>query len=65
MPREANRFIHAFVERLTTHFVARIRANMAAALDLSELPTEALVKEMERRLDCLNKPEKRLVLIGK
>jgi adenylate kinase len=37
---------------------------MAAALDLSELPTEALVKEMERRLDCLNKPEKRLVLIG-
>jgi hypothetical protein len=37
---------------------------MAAALDLSELPTEALVKEMERRLDCLKKPEKRLVLIG-
>ena len=37
---------------------------MAAALDLSDLPTEALVKEVERRLECLNKPEKRLVLIG-
>lgn len=32
--------------------------------DLSELPTEALIKEVERRLQCLNKPEKRLILIG-
>lgn len=37
---------------------------MAAALDLSDLPTVALMKEVERRLECLNKPEKRLVLIG-
>jgi hypothetical protein len=34
------------------------------ATDLSELPTELLVKEIERRLACLNKPERRLVLIG-
>lgn len=32
--------------------------------DLSEIPTDALIKEMQRRLECLNKPEKRLVLIG-
>ena len=38
---------------------------MTGALDLSDLPTEALVKEIERRLECLNKPERRLVLIGK
>lgn len=38
--------------------------DMTGALDLSELPTEALVKEIERRLECLNKPERRLVLIG-
>jgi len=40
-------------------------ADMAAAMDLSELPTEALVKEVQRRLECLNKPERRLILIGK
>jgi len=42
--------------------------NMSAAApqsaDLSEIPTDALIKEMQRRLECLNKPEKRLVLIG-
>lgn len=41
---------------------------MAAAAerqpDLSEIPTEVILKEMQRRLDCLNKPEKRLILIG-
>lgn len=36
----------------------------ASQVDLSELPTEQLVKEIERRLECLNKPEKRLILIG-
>lgn len=33
-------------------------------VDLSEISTELLLKEMERRLECLNKPEKRLILIG-
>ncbi|PSC68355.1 adenylate kinase [Micractinium conductrix] len=33
-------------------------------MDLSEIPTENLVKEVQRRLECLNKPEKRLILIG-
>lgn len=32
--------------------------------DLSEIPTEQLVHEVQRRLECLNKPEKRLILIG-
>ena len=32
--------------------------------DLSEIPTEELVHEVQRRLECLNKPEKRLILIG-
>lgn len=32
--------------------------------DLTEVPTERLLKEMQRRLDCLNKPDKHLVLIG-
>lgn len=31
---------------------------------LQSLPTEAILAEMQRRLDCLNKPEKRLILIG-
>lgn len=34
------------------------------AIDLSEVTTEQLMHEVQRRLDCLNKPEKRLVLIG-
>lgn len=33
-------------------------------MDLSEIPTEALVHEVQRRLECLSKPEKRLILIG-
>ena len=34
------------------------------ALDLSEIPTGDLVHEVQRRLECLSKPEKRLILIG-
>eukprot|EP00887_Chlorella_sp_A99_P006429 scaffold3.g6429.t1 len=34
------------------------------SVDLSEIPTEDLVHEVQRRLECLNKPEKRLILIG-
>ncbi len=33
-------------------------------LDLSEISTQDLVHEVQRRLECLNKPEKRLILIG-
>ena len=33
-------------------------------LDLSEIPVEELVHEVQRRLECLSKPEKRLILIG-
>lgn len=33
-------------------------------MDLSEISTEALVHEVQRRLECLNKPERRLILIG-
>ena len=33
-------------------------------LDLADVPTEELVHEVQRRLECLNKPEKRLILIG-
>jgi hypothetical protein len=32
--------------------------------DLAEVPTEALMREIQHRLDCLNKPEKRVILIG-
>mmetsp|Transcript_7433 Transcript_7433/g.14041 ORF Transcript_7433/g.14041 Transcript_7433/m.14041 type:complete len:240 (+) Transcript_7433:64-783(+) len=34
------------------------------SLDLSEVSTDALMKEMQRRLECQTKPEKRIVLIG-
>lgn len=33
-------------------------------IDLSQFETDDLMKEIQRRLDCLNKPEKRIVLIG-
>eukprot|EP00976_Prorocentrum_cordatum_P113834 1195758-Prorocentrum_minimum.AAC.4 len=33
-------------------------------MDLSEVSTDSLMKEMQRRLDCMNKPEKRLILVG-
>ena len=32
--------------------------------DLSEVPVAALLAEVERRLQCQTKPEKRLVLVG-
>ena len=33
-------------------------------VDLTEITTEQLMKEMQRRLDCQNKPEKHVVLAG-
>lgn len=33
-------------------------------LDLTEISTEELLKELSHRLECTKKPEKRLVLIG-
>lgn len=33
-------------------------------MDLSDVTTDALMKEMQRRLDCMNKPQKRLILVG-
>ena len=33
--------------------------------DLAEIPTEDLMKEVQRRLQCQQKPEKRLILVGK
>lgn len=33
-------------------------------MDLSEIPTEKLLCEMQRRLECQSKPEKRIVLLG-
>ncbi|EFJ49487.1 adenylate kinase [Volvox carteri f. nagariensis] len=33
-------------------------------VDLSEVPTDELMKEIQHRLDCTTKPEKRIILIG-
>ena len=33
-------------------------------VDLTEITTEQLMKEMQRRLDCQAKPEKHVVLAG-
>jgi len=33
-------------------------------MDLSNISTDALMAEMKRRLDCQNKPEKRIILVG-
>lgn len=33
-------------------------------IDLSQFETQDLMIEIQRRLDCLKKPEKRVVLIG-
>lgn len=33
-------------------------------VDLSEVPVDALLKEVSRRLECARKPERRLILIG-
>ena len=32
--------------------------------DLTDVPTDELVKEMQRRLSCQTKPERHIVLIG-
>lgn len=37
---------------------------MAGPVDLSEVPVDALVKEVQRRMECATKPEKRIILIG-
>lgn len=54
------------VETLLPHSrtFSHLRRSAAMPLDLSEINTEDLVHEVQRRLECLNKPEKRLILIG-
>ena len=32
--------------------------------DLTDVPTDELVKEMQRRLSCQTKPERHIILIG-
>ncbi|RWR72040.1 adenylate kinase 4 [Cinnamomum micranthum f. kanehirae] len=38
---------------------------MASSVDLAEIPSVDLMTELLRRLKCSNKPDKRLILIGK
>ena len=35
------------------------------AEQLAEVSTDALMREIQRRLDCQTKPDKRLILIGR
>ena len=35
-----------------------------AAMDLADVPNDAMLREMQRRLDCLTRPEKRVILVG-
>ena len=42
----------------------RTSSKMSSSVDLAEVSTDALVKEVQRRLECANKPEKRIILVG-
>lgn len=33
-------------------------------IDLSEVPASELMGELKRRMDCQDKPEKRIILVG-
>lgn len=33
-------------------------------MDLTDVTTETLMAEVQRRLDCQTKPEKRVILVG-
>ena len=33
-------------------------------MDLSDVSIESLMKEVQRRLECQTKPEKRVILVG-
>ena len=34
-------------------------------MDLAEVPIDELVAEVSRRMHCLDKPEKRVIMVGK
>lgn len=34
-------------------------------LDLYEVPTDDLLAEVQRRMHCFDKPEKRVIMVGK
>ena len=40
------------------------RLASAAAMDLADVPNDAMLREMQRRLDCMTRPEKRVILVG-
>ena len=33
-------------------------------MDLADVPNDAMLREMQRRLDCMTRPEKRVILVG-
>jgi len=33
-------------------------------MDLADVPNDAMLREMQRRLDCMTRPEKRIILVG-
>jgi hypothetical protein len=43
---------------------SRASAPPPVLLNLSDLPVDVLIKEMQRRIDCGKVPEKRIVLLG-
>ena len=40
------------------------RLASTTAMDLADVPNDAMLREMQRRLDCLTRPEKRVILVG-
>ena len=55
--------MHPIVKEAHWHLIQE-KERKDIAMDLSEIPTEKLLCEMQRRLECQSKPEKRIVLLG-
>ena len=41
-----------------------VRAPSATTMDLADVPNDAMLREMQRRLECMARPEKRVILVG-
>jgi hypothetical protein len=62
MEKKMEKFAHRRTKNNRTHLFYKINNMSAEALE--SISTDDLMKEVQRRIDCAKKPEKRIILIG-
>ncbi len=56
---------HSAVSINTEHVARTALRSKEHAMDLADIATDDLLAEVQRRMHCMDKPEKRVIMVGK